>query len=575
MENDPDVPNSNLTYPDVILGRKETPWDLRPLLFMGGAAAPRREVARRIDAGDLEGPLLERLNLVQKVHEVISAALTGGGSKFTALNQIENFRRFFRWAEALQHPLNDAVIERTFLCWSDHMFHRSRVVKNISETSAYNQVRVVGHLLDRALERSSPILLNTRLLISPKRKRVLGVEAEKQSLTDVFLFGQALLDITDGLPLDVVWGPLPVRITYRGGQELEEWSGLPHAKLRGTDLKTPKQRFAAKFSQRIRDEYEKDRTLRTRYRIVNLRIEAELLVFIAQTGMNLSQAHKLKMRHYRFKSTIDGYEVRDYKQRAKGEVVFEIFSEYKEMFERYLKWREAIFRRDKEERLFPLVRLGGRAEDTPPNFWRLRKTCNRLGLNFVSPRKLRNTRVNWVLRRTNDPDLTSEQAQHRKEILFRVYEEPSLQRAMVEITRFWQGADPGLPSPAPGVCDGVPVPTVDIPLGATQPDCVRPTGCLWCEHHRDIDSQDYVWAMASMRYLKILALGGICPSADGKTNETARYIEMAIDRLTTKMCWFRQSNEVRRRWVVEALERIDEGSYHPHWQYLIAAVEEV
>jgi hypothetical protein len=92
-------------------------------------------------------------------------------------------------------------------------------------------------------------------------------------------------------------------------------------------------------------------------------------------------------------------------------------------------------------------------------------------------------------------------------------------------------------------------------------------------HHRDIDSQDYVWSLASMRHLKIFELKGFRPSGKGKTNESVLHVEMVIDRLTTKLRWFRQSNELRCSWVEEALARIDEANYHPHWHYIIVTVE--
>ncbi|CAG0955185.1 hypothetical protein ANAEL_00295 [Anaerolineales bacterium] len=570
-----DLTLPTLTFPDVSLGMKKTPWDLRPLLFKGGAAAQANRLAGLIDAGALGPPVVERLELVQKIHEELQAKLAGGGSKQTVKTEIGDIRVFFRWADASDHPLNLDAIETTYLCWSDYLLHRVRIVKDINEVSAYRLARTVGAILDKVLERAKPILLRTRLTYPPRRKRVLGLQADKQSLSETFEFGHALLDIVDALTLDAIWGPLPLRIRLRTGQEIEKWSGLiAPEKLRCANPQNRSQRSHAKVSKRKRIDYENDRTLRTRSPLVNLRLEAELLLFIGQTGMNFSQALQLKVRQYSYKSTIDGYEVRDYKHRRQGEVLFEIHSDYKEVFDRYLTWRKSIFPRDTEGLLFPFIRRCGPSEDMPKKFfWQLSALCQKLGLSFIPPSRLRNTRVNWLLRRSRDTDLTSQQAQHSKETLVRIYEEPSLQIAMVEVARFWQSNDPALPSPAPGICDGVPVPIIGINPEAAQPDCIRPTGCLWCEHHRDIDSQDYVWSMASMRHLKILALKGFRAPVEGKTDEPPSLVEMAIERLTAKLRWFRQSNELRRGWVVEALARIDEAVYHPYWHYLIVAVE--
>jgi integrase len=154
-------------------------------------------------------------------------------------------------------------------------------------------------------------------------------------------------------------------------------------------------------------------------------------------------------------SHLDGYQVKEYKARRGGTVLFEIFSEYKPHFERYLAWRRQLF--PHSNRLFPFIGIRGRRPDRVVDSHRLREACKGLGLPFVSPRALRNTRVNWLLRMTGDPDLTAEMAQHTKRTLLEVYERPSLQRAMVEVTRFWSEFDPHLARTlaiAPGSCAG-------------------------------------------------------------------------------------------------------------------------
>lgn len=43
----------NLTFPEMIYGEQETPWDLRPLLYKGGAGTNVRTVDAKIEAGHL------------------------------------------------------------------------------------------------------------------------------------------------------------------------------------------------------------------------------------------------------------------------------------------------------------------------------------------------------------------------------------------------------------------------------------------------------------------------------------------------------------------------------------------
>ena len=294
-------------------------------------------------------------------------------------------------------------------------------------------------------------------------------------------------------------------------------------------------------------------------------------MFIGQTGMNLAQAHQSKLRHFWYSSHLEGYQVKEYKQRRGGEVLFEIYKEYKPHFERYLAWRRELF--PDSDLLFPLVRLWGRAETNRPQFDRLRNTCKELGIPYIPPGSLRNTRVNWLLRESGDPDLTAEMDQHTKQTLLDVYERPSLQRATGEVMRFWAKADPALgrtvPA-APGECDGQPVPMKNIPKDAPQPDCVQASGCLWCEHHRDIDSLDYCWSLACFRHLKVIELGKWHAPQGSRESHPAEY---AIERLSDKLRWFHDSNSKRRDWVDEALARVEEASYHPDWKRLVEDME--
>ncbi|WP_295004745.1 hypothetical protein [uncultured Dechloromonas sp.] len=557
----------DLTFPMVKLGRRETPWDLKPLLYRGGAAANVGKVAALVRTGELGVPQFERLKLVQSLHESITGKLVGGGSKTTQASTLDNLRAFFAWAEDANHPLTLETVAATYLHWTDALLRRVRVVKDITKNSAYTEALRVSGILDLVLLRSTPLIQLSRLDKPPKCKTVHGVKADKQNLEWTFSFGHMLQDICDNLSISAIWGPLPVVITLRSGNVLEEWSKLKPADTRiSAKRDTESRRNNARVSDKTRAAHANDRTLRTRYPLTNLRVEAELLMFIGQTGMNLGQAYKLKLRNFFFSSDIDGYKVKDRKSRRGGEVLFEIYKEYRAHFERYLDWRREIFPED--ERLFPFVTQSRSATRATP-FSRIRTTCKKLGLSYIAPSVLRKTRINWLLRRSGDPDLTAEMAQHTKETLLTVYEEPSLQRAMGEIMRFWAQSDPALvrTTPvAPGECNGTPAPVKNIPNDAPTPDCIRASGCLWCEHHRDIDTQDYVWSLGCFRHLKIIELSKYRAPEIGAEKHPA---EHAVNRLSDKLGWFRQSNELRKGWVEETLARIEEGNYHPDWVRLI------
>lgn len=568
----------NLTFQGVEVGARESAWDLTYLLYHGGAAANTRRVGRMIAAGTLGKPVKERLSLVTKIHEVISGKLAGGGSMFTGINHIRCIRDLFTWAEDHDAALTLEAIQKTFVAWSDSLVHRHQIVKDLSQSSAYTKGVHAGYILDGVLNRDIPIISMTRLRMPPQRKTARGVKADKQNLAETFAFGHMLQDLCDGLPVDVVLkGKLPIRIPLRNGGEVVEWSGYPnhaaveyHLNNAPPVSKKGRRRRYHRMSLGRFNAYSSEGTLRTRYTLANRRCEAELLMFIGQTGMNFAQAHKLKLRQFFYASHLDGYQVRDRKPRRGGDVLFEIFREYKPHFERYLDWRRTLF--PESDALFPLVRKGGRSFQKHPQF-ALRKTCKAIGIRFVPPQELRNTRVNWLLRRSGDSEITAAMAQHAKTTLHDVYERPSQQRAMVEITRFWAKHDPTITRtapPAPGECDGEPVPLAALPNNVKEPDCLRPSGCLWCEHHRDIDSEDYLWALACFRHLKVIEVSKWVPPRGSREVHPAEHV---IDRISEKLRWFHSSNAKRRHWVDEALARVEEGNYHPSWARRIVAME--
>lgn len=567
-----DLRNLSLAFPQLPIGEKETPRDLTRLLYKGGAGIRLDKVEQAIQSGLLGDARLERLELVSLLHDHISGKLAGGGSPVTARNQIDDVTAFFGWADTHDASLTVAGIQATYLSWAEHLVHRYRVVKDLSERTVYSSAHRLGDVLDAVLGRQKPILHLTRVTKPKRRRAPQGVEVEKQNLHGTFAFGRLLQDICDGLSLTRIWA-LRIEIPLQGGGVVVPWTGgsTPRTERTLADWE------ARAFEERRR-AFENDRSLEHRGRkaVVNMRILAELLMFIAQTAMNLSQAHTLKVRHFSYSSHIDGYKVRDYKNRRSGEVLFEIFSEYRSHFERYLEWRRTLFPNSDE--LFPIIREGSH-ESRTPRFDLIIGACEQAGVPWTPPSVLRGTRVNWILRRSGDPDLTAEVAQHHRRVLLEFYEAPSWQLAIGEVTRFWQGNDPALASAepqravAPGQCDGKPVVLPAKPETAPSPDCRRPSGCLWCNHHRDIDTLDYVWAMACFRHLKVLEVSKHCFPAPAK--EQLHPAQHTVDKLSEKLTWFKNSNATRCGWVEEALARVEEGNYHAEWARLIQDTEGV
>jgi integrase len=433
---DDDLPD--LTFPTVSFGALETPWDLRPLLYVGAAGSNVRTLADRIAQGAFGDPMGDRLPLATKIHDVISGRLTGGARRRTLRDLILTLRRFFDWVDKEQHVLSLETLESVFLAWISHQ-RELRATERRSRDAAD-----LARLFDEVLETPGGLLSKARIPYAKKGKPVLGVKADKQNLEDTFAFGHALMDIVSALSLEAVQGGnLPVPIPFRNGKVFEHWSRLKRPE-KVKSLTGHGSLRARKTAVAKRLKYAADTSLRTRYPLVNLRISAELLIFIAQTGMNISQAIRLRLTNFRYESSTDGYRIyRTYKERKQGEVLFEIYRDYRTHFESYLVWRKTIFPGDDDGFLFPLNRRGA-LQQSDLKFENIRAICEFLGIPFITPSMLRNTRINWILRRSRDPAMTAEMHAHTQKILINRYEQPSLQVAMVEVARFHAAWDPAI-----------------------------------------------------------------------------------------------------------------------------------
>jgi hypothetical protein len=555
-------------------GTHETPQDLQGLLYRGGAGTPIDKVPHLIKNGEL-GPIIkDRLPLVTIFHELIATDISRGLSKYTILSRIRNLRRFYAWCDTENLQINTKCLEYNFTSWVESLIFRFQVKKDIDQMTVYRFAKSVDYLASKVLDIEIGLLRKTRLSAPNQKKRVLGTQADKQNLEQIFEFGATLLKISAALDSDSILGILPLTIHIDDNKTLEEWSGLQNINKLKPFETTRRHKSEVNKLIAIRGKLQLEDSFKTRHPLINLRIEVELLIFIAQTGMNLSQAFKLKRCNFRYQTDADGIDVfRVHKHRRHGKAEFHIFKEYRKLFQSYLRWIEFFFPPE-EERLFPFIRkLQIPAAIKAPNFQAIKSRCNQLKIPYFLPTKLRNTRINWLLRRSKDPELTAEMAQHTQETLLKVYAQPHHQVAASEISKFHRTLDPITQSPAPGLCieiQGCPSTISSAPQGAPQPDCINPAGCFFCEYHRDIESQDYIWSLATYKYIKILELERY---SSPEKNIDPHPAAKVIDRIMQKLCFFKKTSNIWSEWVDEANNRVIEGNYHPMHDGMIQLME--
>ena len=488
------------------------------------------------------------------------------------MNIISRVRTFYIWLDANNHNITNASAAELFYKWIEHWIHRITVVKSVTQMNAWRFVKPVDNLLSKILDVHLGLLRNTRL--TPGTTMVLSTpkKSDKINLADAFNFGRALLDIADGLPPEIVYGVLPIKIPLQDGNTLTEWCGLRSPEIVECLIQPNKE------TPRIleaRKNWEMEHSHRTRHAVINLRVEAELLIFISQTGMNLAQALKYPRSEFRYQTYEDEINVfRAYKGRRAGEVEFRIFKEYSSIFKRYLNWLGDIAPND--DRLFPLYHNN----NTPSNlnrhrFQAVESRLKPLGYVMFRPTALRSLKINWLLRRSLSPSLVAEMAQHTEQTLLRIYEKPHHQIAALEITRFHEKIDPTNTAAGPGAClalNAVPVAMSGTVQISPQPDCINPAGCLFCVYQRDIDSQDYVWTLSTLLHCKRIEMDTFTDTVKGGTTHPAHLV---AQRISQKLKAFSESSKVRALWVSEANNRILEGRYHPTLAVTIEMMEAI
>lgn len=569
----------DLTFPGLALGTHQIPWDLKILFFRGAASMPRKEAMQEIFKYSLDESLEKRILLIRAFHEAIESLVSKGRSRALIVSRLEILWKFYSWADERYAEIVEKNVVDIFKSWAEYQIHRFKVKKEISEMYAYRQVSKIANLVASALKLpgarpAAHLLLQTRIRRPPAKKRVLSTQADKQNLAETFEFGHVLKRICDTLDLSTVRGSLPIFIKIDDDRSIISAGSLLHPYM---DISLIKDNTVRRTAERARAPMDKNESILDRHKrsgILNLRIESELLIFIAQTGMNLAQAVRFKREDYRWKSNGEDLEVfRVYKGRRTGEAIFRCYRSYQDHLKRYLEWLDEVGFSDSDMRLFPIQsRSIIRAADQKVYFSAVKKAFKDIEFQFIGPKQLRKTRVNWLLRRSNNLELTAEQAAHDKEVLLRDYERPHHQSAASEIVRFHASTDLAYTPPGPGICidkESAPESVNDIAKEAPTPDCINPEGCLFCTKHRDVMSPDYCWKLASHAKIKSLETNLYKPSEKQDLHPAYRVIE----RINKKLETIASGSEIRAMWVKESQDLIRAGRYHPHWRGHIELME--
>lgn len=562
-------------------------YDLRRFLYArscasNGKALDSRWFFRQINAGEAGEPKLERLSLILAIQDELEMRLESGGTISTLDGSLAGLQLFFDFSHRENIPATLDNLENAYLQYCEYLFRISQKQNpDVKVSTAYGYgcrlSKIFGSILE--IPQTIDLMSRTRLPFPKQTKKAVSRLVDKQNLENIYKMGSFLVDIINGITIEKIHGQLPFEIEIRNNLVKNNSILLDITTYKGKYshlIDTPphmlsvNERKAIYWLKKAREPVSNIKGTKRHY-LATLRVCAQLIVFIAQTGMNLAQARTLKRTDMRFRPSGENLEVRCYKKRRGGEVAFKIYKSYKRMLQEHIAFIEHLF--PDSNLLFPWFDKDCEASDSRSlTFQSIRKLLNRYQIPWTPPSQLRKTRVNWCLRRSGDDfNLTAEMHQHLQETLRNHYELPSQHRTMVELTKFWNSNDPIKEnelkiSLISSQCNGKPIASSDKPDIVVSPNCTSQSGCLWCENLRDIDSFDYVWSLTSFRHLKRIE------AAEAFTSEAVP-ADLAISKLTEKLEWYRKSSQTRQQWVEEAELRIMEGDYHPNWSGILEFLE--
>lgn len=571
--------NLDLKIKGLNRGTHEQPWDLEILLYKNAAKVRRTVVISKIEAGELGFVDQRRLPFILKLYDYFLTLLAKGSSQATIKTYLERLWLFYSWADTENLLIDEDSIIQVFKEWTEYLLFRINVVKDIKHYTAFKAASLMANIIANSLglpgkKPGNSLIVMTRLKRPNGSSQPFSLKANKQNLSDTFEFGRAISTICSELDLNTVRGSLPIKIHIDPDHEITLLGNIMSPDIDISQVENKSIRQAMEETRRAMYNSESLFDGHKRSSIINIRIECELLIFIAQTGMNTAQAAKLDRSNFRWQSVGSEYDVfKVYKDRREGEALFRCYSLYREHFNNYLKWLDETGLSDISSQLFPLYgRSIIKARGSKVDFNRTKKLFKKYSLKFINPSELRKTRVNWLLRYTDSIELTAEQMGHTSSVLMQNYMQPNHQRAVSEIIKFHSLTDPNYQvSPGPGLCVNANKPTV-IPENNKQtplPDCISPEGCLFCTNHRDIMEYDYCWKLASHLKIKTLEINFYKPAS----NEEAHPANIVIDRISEKLNAISGSSDIRKIWVNDAYNSVRSGLYHPRWNAFIQLME--
>ena len=253
-----------------------------------------------------------------------------------------------------------------------------------------------------------------------------------------------------------------------------------------------------------------------RRRLAVLAAETFVMLFISNTGMNLSQVNSLEWNgDYDIDKEYQGYRTIKYRANSKPQE-FIVTSTFLPLFRRYLKLREYLINNNSTMLFFTFDGALEKAKSLPQSFTMSfnQKLRNNVGISspLVTAREWRAHKADWLIRNT-DPATTAIMLQNSERTVLKHYSEGSDAESADEMTQFYDALNKinfrssnksitysEIPA---GHCNQYNSPVPDIENVPLIPQCSTASSCLFCSHHRVIVDEKDIRKLLSLRFLSL------------------------------------------------------------------------
>lgn len=564
--------------------------------------------ARRQSKGrlvDLSSFTVERANRVLALIFHISDDLKHSGRRTeTVRDSATRFVDFMFWADTNGHHdvLNSAEAARPVVqAYAKYL--RERVMINaISINSAARQQNTVFSLLGRFLEvdnltrginllRKNPA--TTEVTVPPNEDsqgRVLGLcESLFAGLTSFVLDAKPYpyaLTVPQYLnyPGNILW-IFPTTSWFMSPQMLLDRkcrSGFNYSEgrlftlqelqaIRGTALSVNAGKSIIRKAKLQLQMANSDLQHGQRLHIGMIALNAFILLFLAQTGMNWAQVVSLTWKdNYDVSTTHQSF--RTIKWRAGNmEVAFELPVAFMPNFKRYLELRKYLLCGQPCDWLF--FKKGGNGIENPVEIKNagannIYQTLRRIDphLPAVTSRQWRAAKSDWLIRNT-DPSTAALVLQNSEKTVLASYAAGSETSHLDELSSFLDSVSEtvvnkgqiieGGISRAVGYCSSYGTPHKITEQTLVQPDCRGPEGCLFCDkfkvHADEIDTRKLVSCRYCLRVVEPLA----------GNNERTNILAPIFNRIEDILAEVSRRDKALALRVTKEVE--EDGELDPYW----------